>query len=178
MVPGGASSRSREIVSFDIDPVLLQMICRSNRLYAPQSSGYQARIAADGVELLTPAKQRIAHNETSERRLASNPARDRERLLQPQRPDAAVERTLREARLELQRHEGELRVERGSVVVVAPSFAAPSSVAAWQGQSLREACEVLFAGEALIVEAMKGKSGIVDVTTLPDTLIGPTGAAL
>src|SRR5512132_555696 len=29
MVPGGASSRSREIVSFDIDPVLLHLICRS-----------------------------------------------------------------------------------------------------------------------------------------------------
>jgi len=71
MVPGGASSRSREIVSFDIDPVLLQLICGSNRLYAPHSSGYRARIAADGVELLTPAKQRMADNEASERRLAS-----------------------------------------------------------------------------------------------------------
>src|SRR5918994_4579837 len=37
MVPGGASSRSREIVSFDIDPVLLRLICRSNRLYAPHT---------------------------------------------------------------------------------------------------------------------------------------------
>src|SRR5918995_2032339 len=37
MVPGGASSRSREIVSFDIDPVLLHLTCRSNRLYAPHS---------------------------------------------------------------------------------------------------------------------------------------------
>jgi len=46
-------------------------MCGSNRLYAPHSSGYRARIEADGVELLTPAKQRIADNETSERRLAS-----------------------------------------------------------------------------------------------------------
>src|SRR6266545_7407459 len=37
MVPGGASSRSREIVSFDIDPVLPPLICRSNRLYAPHT---------------------------------------------------------------------------------------------------------------------------------------------
>jgi hypothetical protein len=56
-------------VSFDIDLVLLHLICRSNRLYAPHSGGYRARIAADGVELLTPAKQGIADNETSERRL-------------------------------------------------------------------------------------------------------------
>jgi hypothetical protein len=58
-------------VSFDIDPVLLQPICRSRRLYAPHKSGYRARLAADGVELLTPAKQRIADNESSERRLGS-----------------------------------------------------------------------------------------------------------
>ena len=32
---------------------------------------YQARLAADGVELLTPAKQRTAENEHNERRLAS-----------------------------------------------------------------------------------------------------------
>src|SRR5215211_326195 len=37
MVPGGASSRSREIVSFDIAPLLLHLMCRSNRLYAPHS---------------------------------------------------------------------------------------------------------------------------------------------
>jgi IS5 family transposase len=34
-------------------------------------SAYQARLAADGVELLTPAKERTASNEASERRLAS-----------------------------------------------------------------------------------------------------------
>jgi hypothetical protein len=34
-------------------------------------SAYQARLAADGVELLTPAKERTAANQTSERRLAS-----------------------------------------------------------------------------------------------------------
>jgi hypothetical protein len=33
--------------------------------------GYQARLAADGVELLTPSKQRTAANEHQERRLAS-----------------------------------------------------------------------------------------------------------
>jgi hypothetical protein len=34
-------------------------------------SAYQARLAAEGVELLTPAKKRTASNEASERRLAS-----------------------------------------------------------------------------------------------------------
>jgi hypothetical protein len=33
--------------------------------------GYQARLAADGIELLTPAKQRTKGNEAGERRLAS-----------------------------------------------------------------------------------------------------------
>jgi hypothetical protein len=34
-------------------------------------SGYRARLAANGVELLTPAKERTSANEASERRLAS-----------------------------------------------------------------------------------------------------------
>src|SRR5215211_2368991 len=70
MVPGGASSRSREIVSFDIAPLLLHLMCGSNRLYAPTAAA-TGRGSQQTVELLTPAKQRIADHETSERRLAS-----------------------------------------------------------------------------------------------------------
>ena len=47
--------------------------------------GYQQRLAADGITLLTPDKTRRQRRPRTRPRL--NPARDRKRLRQPQRPD-------------------------------------------------------------------------------------------
>src|SRR5829696_81460 len=50
--------------------------------------GYEARLAAAGIELLTPAKERTASNRARERRLAATRLARRERVLQPEGPDA------------------------------------------------------------------------------------------
>src|ERR671910_899277 len=86
MVPGGASSRSREIVSFDIDPVLLHLICRSNRLYAPLRAQMIGEATVSAVRSADGTS--IAFERLRAQGAAAEPARARLRraYIRPARP--------------------------------------------------------------------------------------------
>jgi hypothetical protein len=71
------------------------------------------------------------------------------------------------------RYCGELRVEDGQAIVVAPPL-----TSAWSGRGLRAAVEVLVEAIPVIVSAAPKDGGVVAPEALPDQLVGPGGVLL
>jgi hypothetical protein len=78
------------------------------------------------------------------------------------------EPTVRQAAITVAERGGKLTVEDGHAIVISPPFGRD-----WQGQSLREAVQVLTAAAPLIVKAAKDRT--VDVGKLPDRPVTPDG---
>jgi hypothetical protein len=139
-------------------------------------------VAGSSLELLRERERRQTPEYRDQQRAAQQ-AQDRAHYEATRAPVtfAALhghqrELSLRAAAVDLaERYAGEIRVEDGHAVIVAPPFPAR----AWEVSSdLREIVQTLVAAERVIVEAAKGKDGLVDASKLPDRPVSPTGALL
>jgi hypothetical protein len=138
------------------------------------------RIVTTGSDLLRDRDRRRDPAVRQQRRAEAEAAR-REALRASARPvtvgslrghQSAL--TVRQAASALvERYCGELRVEDGHAIVVAPPFAS-----GWSGRGLRAAVEVLVEAIPVIVAAAPKGGGVVAPEALPDQLVGPGGVLL